>query len=228
MTHVPERRRVADLIDEDRTFGIFGIGGHGRELHWLAIQCGIPFARMKFIADPVFQTQGTVNGTDVVDIETFSRQFPGAPVFVGIGDPTARHRIVAKLTSHGHRFPPLISPHALLSPTTRCHDGVVVFHRSVISVNVDIGAHAHVNVGCSISHDVTVGAFSSLSPGVNVCGGVKIGADVFVGANACVIHSVPERELRIGDGAYIAAGACVTHSVDIGTRVAGVPARPMK
>ena len=90
--------------------------------------------------------------------------------------------------------------------------------------NVSIGAHAHINIGCTVSHDVAIGEFSTLSPGVHVSGHVQIGRDVFIGTGASIINGRAGNPLVIGDGAVVAAGACVTQPVEAGALVAGVPA----
>jgi acetyltransferase-like isoleucine patch superfamily enzyme len=103
-------------------------------------------------------------------------------------------------------------------------EGVVLCAGTVVTTDVVIGAHVHVNLGCTISHDARVGEFSTLSPGVHVSGNVTIGRDVFVGTGACIINGTAGQPLTIGDGAVIAAGACVTRPVEPGSMVAGVPA----
>ena len=91
-------------------------------------------------------------------------------------------------------------------------------------MDIALGEHVHVNIGCSVSHDVRIDDFSTLSPGVHVSGHVKIGRDVFIGTGANIINGSAASPLVIGDGALIAAGACVTKSVEAGSLVAGVPA----
>ena len=54
-------------------------------------------------------------------------------------------------------------------------------------------------------------------------GGVNIGNDVWVGANAMIMSGV-----SIQDGAIIAAGAIVTKNVSHYTIVAGNPAKTVK
>ena len=218
---------IAELLRQGSRFGVFGTGGHGRELAWIALQCGIAPERMQFIVDPAFQSVAAVDGRLVLEIDRFSGANPGAPVFVGVGDPSLRRQTVGRLEALGHWFPPLVSPYAVVAPSARLDPGVVVFHGATVSVNVELGAHVHVNVNGSVSHDARIGAYSSLSPGAKICGWVETGEAVFIGANACVINSSPERVVSIGAGAFVAAGACVTASVAAGSRVAGVPATPM-
>lgn len=52
--------------------------------------------------------------------------------------------------------------------------------------------------------------------------GIRIGRDVWIGANAGVVDGV-----QIGDHAVVAMGAVVTRDVPPGTVVAGSPARPV-
>lgn len=52
---------------------------------------------------------------------------------------------------------------------------------------------------------------------------VKIGNDVWIGANVTILQGV-----KIGDGAIIAAGAIVIHDVDPYTIVGGVPAKKIR
>src|SRR5690606_6854352 len=52
---------------------------------------------------------------------------------------------------------------------------------------------------------------------------VKIGADVWIGANAIILPGV-----SIGEGAVVGAGAVVTKDVPAWTIVGGIPARVLK
>ena len=77
--------------------------------------------------------------------------------------------------------------------------------------------------------DADVGAEANIGAGavtVNFDGTDKhrtrIGARAFVGCDTMLIAPV-----SVGDGAFTAAGAVVTRDVAAGTRVAGVPARPL-
>ena len=85
---------------------------------------------------------------------------------------------------------------------------------------------------------VSIGDRTMIAPGVKIisanhadgdperwseCDPIRIGADVWLAANAVVLSGV-----TIGDGAIVAAGAVVTRDVRAGAVVAGVPAREIE
>jgi len=216
------------MLRTDAVYGIFGAGGHGREIAWLATQSGLPSKCLRFVVDAEFAAAPILNGIPVLSAEQFARHHRGAPVFVAIGDPQLRRGAVARLRLAGNRFPPLIAPHATVSPWAQYGEGVIVFPGATVTVDVRLGEHVHVNANCSISHDVEIGPFTSLSPGATLCGHVRVGRGVFVGAAACVINGAKGSPVIVGDDAFIAAGACVIGPVSAGAKVGGIPARPLR
>ena len=116
----------------------------------------------------------------------------------------------------------LIHPSAQIGQPVRLDEGAVVYAGNILTTNIGIGRGAQLNLACSVSHDVKMGDFVTLSPGVRLCGGVQVGDFVTIGTNASVIPGV-----RVGDGAIVGAGAAVVGDVPTGVTVAGVPAREL-
>ncbi len=206
-----------------RHLHIFGAGGSGREVAWLAEQIWGSAVTLDFVVDHQRYLTDAVNGIPVhllSDLATDS----STRFVVALGNPVERRRVATELALGGHKSATLIHPRAEISSWVEMGEGSIVCARSSITCNVRIGAHVHINIGCSVSHDVAIGDYSTISPGVNVAGNVHIGKGVFVGINACFINGHANQPLSIGDGAVIAAGACVTRPVPPGTMVAGVPA----
>jgi UDP-3-O-[3-hydroxymyristoyl] glucosamine N-acyltransferase len=104
-------------------------------------------------------------------------------------------------------------------------EGTVICAGNILTTNIELGRHVQVNLGCTVGHDVVMGDFTTLSPGVHVSGHVHFGRRVFVGTGAVILNGSPDAPLVIGDDAVIGGAACVTRSVEPGTMVVGVPAR---
>jgi sugar O-acyltransferase (sialic acid O-acetyltransferase NeuD family) len=206
-----------------RKLYIFGAGGHGREIAWLAQQAWgadleLEFLvdRTEFLSEPVNDIPVRLLGESKANVDT--------RFVVALGDPILRRVATAACVSAGHAPAQLVHPRAEMSARVALGEGVVIFAGAIITTNVRIAAHVHVNVACTISHDVTIGEFATLSPGVHVAGHVVIGRNVFIGIGASVINGRRGAPLVVGDDAIIAAGACVTRSVEPGAMVAGIPA----
>lgn len=202
---------------------IFGAGGSGREIAWLAEQAWGERVSLRFVVDDPRYLTGSINGIPVSLMDALTTS-DDARFLVALGDPAQRKRIASVFTSAEYRPATLIHPRVEISRWVEIGAGTAICANCVVTCNVSIGMHVQINVGCSVSHDVVVGDYSTLSPGVNVSGNVQIGCGVFVGTNACFINGHTGEPLIIGDGAVIAAGACVTKSVPAHTLVAGVPA----
>lgn len=204
--------------------GIFGAGGHGREIAWLLGVAGIARERCRFVVDAEFLERDTVAGIPVMTSDAFSATHASAPMIVAVGDPQARRAIVGRLSTRGHSFPSLNATRMTLSSSVTLGAGVVLFPGTILTVDIALADHVHVNVNCSLSHDVRIGEFSTLSPRSTICGRVQIGSGVFVGAGTCIVNGSDERPIAVGDNARIAAGSVVIGSVDADAFVAGVPA----
>jgi sugar O-acyltransferase (sialic acid O-acetyltransferase NeuD family) len=202
---------------------IFGAGGSGREVAWLAWQCWEDKVEVGFVVDRPEYLTGDVNQIPVRllgDCEST----PDVRYVAALGDPWQRRKAVAACEAHGLRSTILVHPRAEASDTVAMGVGSVICAGSILTVDVEIGAHVQVNLSCTISHDVRIGKFSTLSPGVHVSGNVRIGEGVFIGTGASIINGHSGAPLVIGDGAVIAAGSCVIESVEPASMVAGVPA----
>lgn len=208
---------------------IFGAGGFGRETAWLlSDQAGSTVEIVCHIEDNALEG-GQSNGISVMSWEMFDRNADrDIQVALAVGDPKARRMLAGRIAQAGFCFATAMHSSVLKSDSVKLGEGAIVCAGSILTVNIEIGQHVHINLGCTIGHDVSIGAFSTLSPGVHVSGRVHIGQNVFIGTGATIIDGAFAKPLVIGDGAVIAAGACVTGDVEPGCLYAGVPARLKK
>ncbi len=205
-----------------RLLHLFGAGGHGRELAWLARDLHGDDLALVHLVDDESHLNGPVHGNPV---HLLADATPGGFYVVAIGDPATRERAAQACERAGLVATTLIHPrveHA--ADRVRFGPGSVVAAGSVLTVDIALGRHVHVNVGCTVSHDAVLEDYVTLSPGVHVAGHVTIERGAFLGTGATVINGTATDRLVIGAGAVVAAGAVVTGSVAPGALVAGVPA----
>lgn len=206
-----------------RRLYIFGAGGHGRELAWLAEQSWPNQVELVFLVDNPKYLSLPINGVPVrlLDHESFDRV---SRHVIALGDPQLRRKMADACAARGSEPAILIHPRVEMPKRIDIGSGAVICANTVLTTNVRIGQHVHLNVGCTISHDVVIEEYSTISPGVHVSGHVHIGRGVFIGTGANIINGCDGAPLVVGDGAVIAAGACVTESVEPNALMAGVPA----
>jgi sugar O-acyltransferase (sialic acid O-acetyltransferase NeuD family) len=209
---------------------IYGAGGHGREIAWLAnavfAERGGVAPRLAFIDDAVqVGLSDERDGLHVWALADAVTRMPQAAIIPGVGAPAARMAIVERLADVKRSPPILVHPSVQRSSRVQMGEGTVVAAGVILTVDVVLGRYVHVNIACSLSHDTRVGDFTTIAPGARICGNVEVGRGVWIGAGATIINGSPERKLVIGDGSVVAAGACVVATVPAGITVAGVPAR---
>lgn len=139
---------------------------------------------------------------------------------VGIGDPSVRARIAARLDASGLSAARVVHPSAVVGTSVSIGDGVVICAGAIISTDVVLGRHCHVNPGAVVGHDAFLGDFVSVNPNATISGSCFIADQTLVGAGAVVLQG-----LSVGSGVTVGAAACVTRSVPNGMIVKGVPGR---
>lgn len=202
---------------------IVGCGGHGREVFdtVMAINSVVPMWNVRgFVDDAPHHEDRLVRlNQRVLGGISWLVDHPGNYA-LGVGSSELRSTIATTLDRAGSEAATLVHPEAVVGSDVELGCGVVIFARTVITTNVHVGRHTHLNVGCSVQHDSRVGSFVQMSPGVLVNGDCSIGDGVFLGTGAIVT-----RGCSIGRAARVGAGAVVLNDVDAGSTVWGVPAR---
>jgi sugar O-acyltransferase (sialic acid O-acetyltransferase NeuD family) len=199
---------------------IFGAGGAGREVAWLANELG--HSEIEFLVDrPDF----VLPGKTVFPVTLISDGVrAGASFVVALGDSRLRERAVTLCIDAGLTPVNLVHPRAHVAPSARIGLGSIICSGAIISTDVEIGRHVYINIGCTVSHDVSVADYCTLSPGTRLSGHVHVERHVFFGTGAVVINGEQGNRLTLGEGAVVAASACITSSVQSGALMAGVPA----
>lgn len=207
---------------------IIGAGGHARVVADAALEQG---RHVVAIVDEL--------NTDVIDgaeailhiplfgggdaIARVTSTWPDAHALVAIGDCGIRARISNMLRTESiPQASPIIHPFAWVSRHASVQPNTVVMAGAVVQTHAELASGVIINTGARVDHDCRIGYCAHIAPGAVLAGNVRVGARSFIGAGASVIPGI-----EIGDDVVVGAGAVVNRHVASGTRVVGVPARPL-
>ena len=148
------------------------------------------------------------------DIGLIRSTFPEASFLLGLSNNSQRRTLFEEVTRTDGELLSAIHPKAEIFHSAQLGVGVIVQPFSVVSSCARVEDGAYINYSALVGHDVTVGAFSFIGPGVKLLGDACIAEDVFIGAGAIIFPQV-----KVGRGARIAAGAIVRQEVPAGVSV---------
>ena len=205
---------------------IYGAGGFGMEVAWLIQDINRvepTWNLLGFIDDDETKLRKSFYGLEVIGGFDFFETLEGpVDVAVAIGNTAQRSSIVGKLQRFQVNFPTLVHPSVIYAPDLEIGAGSIIAAGSVLTVEIKIGNHVHIDTSCTIGHETRIHDYSRLNPRVTVAGKVNIDEEVYVGSGATIIQG-----LKIGHKAVIGSGAVVVKTVQSGTVVIGNPARPI-
>lgn len=207
---------------------VYGAGGLGREIFQLLqkinrvqnspmlsgfiddnVPMGTAFGRYEVVGDGAF-INSLAHPTNVV---------------LAIGDPKIKKKVADSLTSSWLTYPVIVHPSVEIEEELLANigEGSIITAGNLLTVDIKIGRHVLLNLGCTVGHDVQIGDYCSVMPGVNISGNVTLEEGVFVGTGAKILNN-----LTIGARTKIGAGAVVTQSLPPDCTAVGVPARIVK
>lgn len=212
---------------------ILGDGGFAREVYFLIHQINAIYKKWNVCAFLVPKTETIKNiyGIPILE-ETCISNFDNIHIVTGMGSPEIKQKAIAGILKKTPKikFATLIHPRVeaasnsvFVEQSLKINDGAIITAGNILTVNITMGEHSHLNLDCTVGHDSTIGTFATVSPGVHISGNVEIGDGTFIGTGASIIEGI-----RIGKGAIIGAGACVTKDIPDYSMAFGVPAKVIK
>lgn len=191
---------------------IIGAGGFGREVKALLLDNN-PNEVIDFFVDDLYVDEFT-NPISSLDVNEYE-------VVVAIGDPAARTKIINKLPEETRYFTAIHKSVQILDPTSvKIGYGSIICANTILTTNINIGKHAHLNLATTIGHDTKIGHFFTTAPGAKISGNCMIGDRVYVGTNA----SVKEKLIIYSDVTIGLNAGVVKNILEPGVYI-GVPAR---
>ena len=145
-------------------------------------------------------------------------------LFITIGNPQLRAKMVSRLPKETKYFS-IIDPFALLlnKESIEIGEGSIICANSLLTCNIKIGKHCHLNLATLIGHDVVIGDFFTSAPDVKIMGNNTIGDGVYFGTNAST-----KEKITVADGIIVGLNAgVVSDLLEAGTYV-GTPVKKIK
>lgn len=209
-----------------RDIVVIGTGGFGMEVAFLIEdlkRVGEDYQLLGFLDDAEAKWGTTCLGAPVLGGVDWLRERTEVQAAVAIGDPDVRARIVARLDTFGVTCPNLIHPSVVSHASNRFADGVIVCAGNVLTVEIHVGRHVHLNLANTVGHGAVLGDFSTVYPGVNISGDVTLEERVSLGTGGQVLQGV-----TVGAGTFVGAGATVIKDLPGNVIAVGAPAKPIK
>lgn len=188
-----------------RTLLVLGAGGHGKAVAEAALLSG-EWQRIAF-ADDRWPQLGTCFGwpvlATVAGLPTVAGQVDAA--IAAVGNNAVRAQWLQAIRSSGIPLATVIHPRACVSASAQLGEGVAIMSLAMVGVDARIGEGALVNANATVDHDAYLGPFAHLGVGVQLAGGVHIGAHAWLQAGCCAGYRV-----LVPDGEHIAPGSALT------------------
>lgn len=140
-----------------------------------------------------------------------------------IGICRTRKKVVEKLEEIGIGFHNAIHPSVIMSEFVELGQDVVICAGNILTVNIKIEDHVHINLNCTIGHDVVIEKYCTINPMVAINGNDHLAEGAYVGTGATFINGV-----SVGNWSTIGAGAVVIHDIPKHVVAVGVPAKVIK
>lgn len=211
-----------------KDLAIYGAGGFGREIACLVniINAEKPtFNFIGFFDDGRLKGEMNEYGEVLGGIEVLNNWNRPLSIVVAIGNPHIVEKIVSNINNPLIEFPNLISPDVKYLDQKTCSMGVgnVICTGCLFSCNTQIGNFNQFNGFITVGHDVIIGDFNSMMPGVRISGEVTIGNRNFWGFNSGIIQ-----QKTVGNDVTIGAGAILLRKPKDGCTYVGIPASMVK
>jgi sugar O-acyltransferase (sialic acid O-acetyltransferase NeuD family) len=159
---------------------LIGAGGFAREIKY---HMGNP--HMKMFVDDVYYKE---NSENIYPLSKFDEtQYE---VIVAIANPLERFNMVDRLPKKTKYFTFIHKSVQILDKSINIGEGSIICAGCILTTNIKIGNHCHLNLQTTIGHDCIIGDYFTTAPGAKISGNCNIGSRVYVGTNSSIREKI--------------------------------------
>lgn len=167
-----------------------------------------------------------VHGAPVLGPIACVRDHPETDLVVCAGKGSSRRAIVASLLALGigrEQYATVVHPSVSLGTGCTVGVGSILLAGCVLTADVSVGDHVVCMPQVTLTHDDVLADYATLTAGVSLGGGVRVGEAAYIGMNASVREGC-----TVASDAVLGMGAVLLRDQPRDTVFAGVPARPIR
>ncbi|WP_236831619.1 acetyltransferase [Blastococcus sp. KM273128] len=139
---------------------------------------------------------------------------------IAIGDGQVRRRLDMWASELGRQSPVVVHPTAVVgNHRVVMGPGTILCAGTIVTTNVRLGRHVHLNLGVTVGHDSVLGDYVTVNPNASVSGNAVLEESVNLGTCASVIQG-----RRVAARTTVGAGAVVARDLPPDVTAVGMPA----
>jgi sugar O-acyltransferase (sialic acid O-acetyltransferase NeuD family) len=196
--------------------GIIGNGGFGREI-FHAMTKEEQLNTVFFVEDEYYDR----NQDNTLPLSNFNKD--KYEVVIAIGNSVVREKIVQKLPIETKYFTFIHPSVQIYSTNVKFGEGSIICGGCILTTNIVIGKHSHLNLLTTIGHDNIIGDYFTTAPGSKISGNCNIGNHVYFGTNSSV-----REKITICNNVTIGLNSGVVKDINEKGVYVGLPAKKIK
>lgn len=200
---------------------IFGAGDVGKFIAYNISLFDGKYSILGFMDEDENKVGNSLCGLPVFGIDYLqSNNTDNLCMVIAISSPKVKENIIKRLLPYDIEFPNFISSNSWLSKGVKSGRGIIIYPNTTINYESEIEDFVIINAGCSIGHNVTIGQFATLAPGVKLAGFTRIDKGAELGIGCCTRQGI-----RVGSGSIIGGQTMLIKDVEPGKTVVGIPGK---
>lgn len=194
---------------------IFGTSGFAKEVEFI-IKDNNKENEVIFVSEHKSNNKNTISEKEFFEIKK------NVNCVLAIGNVKIRKKIFDKVKFKKNiNFPNIIHKSAILDLSrNNLGYGNIICPGSILTTNINLNNFIILNLNSTVGHDTSIDSYTTVSPGVNISGKVKIEQEVFFGTNCCCFENI-----TIANKISIGAGSVITKSLLQEGVYLGIPAK---